>query len=117
MRKIAVLMLVASATLGSAASAADSNSVLADLGRALRHARSSHSEERLNSSCFSNLSELVGLSKQTILDALGNPDLNEDVVTRGSDPFSLLHYYLRPGGTTVTFTVGASNVVTSVSCA
>jgi hypothetical protein len=117
MKKLEVLVLLVSVALSSADSAADSKSVLADLETSLHHARSSHSEEKLKSSCSTKLSELVGLSKTTILDALGNPDLNEDVVSRDSEPFSLLHYYLRPGGTTVTFMVSASNVVTSVSCA
>ncbi len=116
MKRIAALLLFVFVALGSGFSTADSKSVLSDLGTALHDARSSHSEEKLKSSCSSKLSELVGLSKKTILDALGNPDLNEDVVSRDSDPFSLLHYYLRPEGTTVTFTVGAGNVVTSVSC-
>jgi hypothetical protein len=117
MKNIAALVLLVSVALSSAPSAADSKSVLADLGKGLHHARSSHSEEKLKSSCSTKLNELVGLSKKTILDALGNPDLNEDVVSRHSDPFSLLHYYLRPQGTAITFTIGASNVVTAVSCA
>ena len=117
MKKTAELIFLLSVALSSVASAADSKSVLAELRTALHHVRSSHSEEESESLCSTKFSELVGLSKKTILDALGNPDLNEDVVSRDSDPFSRLHYYLRPGGTTVTFTLGASNVVTSVSCA
>jgi hypothetical protein len=116
MKEIATLVFIASVALSSTTNAADSKSVLADLGKALRHARSSPIDAKLNSSCPNKLSELVGLSKKEILDALGNPDLNEDVVSRGSDPFSLLHYYLTPGATTVTFEVGSGNVITSVSC-
>ena len=116
MKEIAALVLIASVALSSTVNAADSKSVLADLGKALRHTHSSPTDAKLNSSCPNNLSELVGLSKKEILDALGNPDLNEDVVSRGSDPYSLLHYYLTPGSTTVTFAVGSGNVVTSVSC-
>jgi hypothetical protein len=90
MNRIAALVLFVLVALGSGFSRADSKSVLSDLGKALHDARSSHSEEKLRSSCSSKLSELVGLSKKTILDALGNPDLNEDVVSRDSDPFSVL---------------------------
>ena len=97
------------------ASAANSNTGLSDLGTALHDARFSKSEDRLKRLCSRKLGDLVGLSKKSILDVLGNPDLNEDVVSGDSD-FSLLHYYINPKGTTVTFTVGARNVVTSVSC-
>jgi hypothetical protein len=112
---LAMLLFLATA-LSSTANSADSESVLADLEKALRHARSLPSDAKPISQCPDKLSELVGLSKKAVLDALGNPDLQEDVVSRDSDPFSLLHYYLHPGSTTVTFEVSSSYVVTSVSC-
>lgn len=114
--KIATLVLLVSAAFGSADSAADSKSVLIDLRAALHHARASHSEEKLKAASSAKLNELVGLPKKAILDALGNPDLREDVVSRDSERFSLLHYYLRPEGTAVTFMVGARNDVTAASC-
>jgi hypothetical protein len=116
MRTLATIVLLASTALTSTPSGASPESVLAGLAKTLQRARWLPRDVTQNLSCPGKLSEIVGLSKATILDALGNPDFQEGVISRDSDPFTLLHYDLSPGRTTVTFEVGSSNVVTSVSC-
>jgi hypothetical protein len=92
------MLLFLATALSSTANSGDSESVLADLEKALRHARSLPSDAKPISQCPDKLSELVGLSKKAVLDALGNPDLQRML--------SLATPILSPCCTT-TFTLGA----------